>query len=771
MEIPKAYNPKETEEKIYKLWEESGFFNPDNLPLRQAQGKPVKIFSIALPPPNATGTLHLGHALEYSFQDAVVRYHRMKGEKVLWLPGTDHAAIATNTKVEKMLIKEEGKNRHDIGREAFVKKVEEFVAASRGTMQKQLRQMGASLDWSREAFTFDDERNLAVRTAFKRMFDTGLIYRGYRVINWDPKGQTSVSDDEIQHKPEKGTLYTFKYSPDFPISIATTRPETKVGDTAIAVHPEDTRYKKYIGKEYKAEFAGASLNIKIISDKEIDPTFGTGAVGVTPAHSLVDADIAQRHNLSMVQVINEYARMTNEAGKLVAGKKTKEAREIIVQWLKENKLLEKEEDVEINLSTADRSGGIVEPLPKLQWFVAVNKEFTIPKSSIVDIPSGSKTTLKEIMRKSVENGQIKIMPEREEKKYFHWIENLRDWNISRQLWYGHRIPVWYKQNSDTIPDPKSLTREEKREILSRRLQPHSMGLQTGIADLQRYCDVNPPEGENWVQDEDTLDTWFSSALWTFSTLGWPDENSPDLKTYHPTTLMNPGYEILFFWVARMVLMSGFLLGEIPFETVYLHGILRDAKGQKFSKSLNNGVEPLEVIEKYGTDALRMSTIVGIGPGNDANFGFEKVKAYQHFANKLWNIARFILMNLPDDPDSPKKASYNPDEQKTIDDLKSFCADITQDMDNLRLYLASEKVYHYIWHTFADKIIEESKSKLTNENEKIKLSTQRMLFEILTTSLKLLHPFMPFVTEEIWSKLPGNPPAGGKQLLIIEEWPS
>src|SRR3989338_9804539 len=474
----KPYNAKDHEERMYAKWLESGFFTPENLPNANAR----EPFTITMPPPNATGTLHLGHALEYSFQDAIIRYKRMRGLKTLWLPGTDHAAIATNTKVEKILIKEEGKNRHDIGREAFVKKVEDFVANSRNTMQRQIRKIGASLDWSREAFTFDEQRNLGVRTAFKRMYDAGLIYRGYRVINWDPKGQTTVSDDEVQHKPEKGMLYTFRYSSDFPIEIATTRPETKVGDTAVAVHPDDKRYVKYIGKEYNIEFAGKKLNIKIVADDSIDPEFGTGAVGVTPAHSIIDAEIAQRHNLPMISVINEYARMTEEAGPLVVGKKTKEAREIIVSWLKENKLLSKENSVELNISVAERSGGTIEPLPKLQWFVAVNKEFEINKSSIKGIESNSKTTLKEIMRKSVANGQVTIMPEREEKKYFHWIDDLRDWNISRQLWYGHRIPVWYKKN----------------EI---------------------FCDTDAPTNIGWEQDPDPLDTWFSSALCTFSTLG------------------------------------------------------------------------------------------------------------------------------------------------------------------------------------------------------------------------------------------------------------
>jgi len=743
-ELPKAYSPKETEGRIYKLWEESGFFTPENLP-----GNRKEVFSVALPPPNATGTLHLGHALEYSIQDAVVRYQRMRGKKTLWIPGTDHAAIATNTKVEKILIKEEGKNRHDIGREAFVKKVEDFVANSRGTIQKQLRQMGASLDWSREAFTMDDQRSHAVQIAFKRMYDAGLIYRGYRVINWDPKGQTSVSDDEVEHRPEKGVLYTFRYSRDFPIEIASTRPETKVGDTAIAVHPDDKRYRKYIGKEYDVEFAGTKLHIKVIADPEIDPEFGTGAVGVTPAHSIVDAEIAQRHNLPMVQVINEYAKMTDEAGSLAAGKKTKEAREVIVRWLKENELLSEEKEIELNISIAERSGGIIEPLPKLQWFVSVNKEFVIEKSSIKGVVSGSKTTLKEIMRKSVANGQVEIIPEREEKKYFHWIDNLRDWNISRQLWYGHRIPVWYHE-------PKCIPRPGREEDIKNCLE-------TVISFEEPKCEFCDAK---FTQDPDTLDTWFSSALWTFSTLGWPDENSSDLKTYHPTSFMNPGYEILFFWVARMILMSGFLLGEIPFKTVYLHGILRDSKGQKFSKSLDTGTNPVDVIEQYGTDALRMSVLVGIAPGNDGNFSLDKVKAYKHFANKLWNIARFVLISIPDDASDIMDDRLVPEDEKILAELGVFVKGITEHMDNYRLYLAADEIYHYVWHTFADKIVEESKAKLASEDPAVKASTQRMLTEMLTTSLKLLHPFMPFVTEEIYSKLP----VSKKNLLMVEEWP-
>ncbi|MEK9157766.1 MAG: class I tRNA ligase family protein, partial [Patescibacteria group bacterium] len=392
-------------------------------------------------------------------------------------------------------------------------------------------------------------------------------------------------------------------------------------------------------------------------------------------------------------------------------------------------LLEKKEQIDINISVAERSGGTNEPLPKLQWFVDVNKEFPILKSKIKDIPEGSKTTLKEIMLKTVSGGQIKIMPDHFEKIYFNWINNLRDWNISRQLWYGHRVPVWYKGE-------------------------------------EVYCDIDAPKGSDWVQDEDTLDTWFSSALWTFSTLGWPDENAPDLKIYHPTDFMNPGYEILFFWVARMVLMSGFLLGEIPFKTVYLHGMLRDSKGQKFSKSADNGINPIDIIDQYGADALRMAMIVGVGPGNDVNFDTNKIKAYKHFGNKLWNIARFVLMSVPD-AESAKQANLTTEDEKVLNELNEFVKEIAGDMDNYRLYLASEKIYHYVWHTFADKIIEESKAKLASEDPAIKLSAQRMLLEILTTSLKILHPFMPFITEELYSKLPIK----DKQMLMIESWPS
>lgn len=712
-ELAKSYDQSK-ESDIYKLWELSGYFNPDNL-----KGEP---WTIIMPPPNATGTLHVGHAYEASVQDTIIRYQRMRGKKALWLPGTDHAAIATNTKVEKILMKEEDKNRHDIGREAFVKKVEEFVEKSRGTIQMQIKKIGATPDWSREAFTMDEKRNFAVRTAFKNMFDAGLIYRGIKVINWDPKGQTAISDDEIVHKPEKGQLFFFKYSADFPIEIATSRPETKVGDVAVAVNPNDTRYTQYVGKEYDVDFAETKLHIKIIADESIDPEYGTGAVGVTPAHSLVDFDLSQKHKLPVVQVINEYGKMMDNAGKLVAGKKTKEAREIIVQWLSTNGLMHKIDFIDQNISTAERSGGVIEPLPKLQWFVDVNKTFKLPHSEIEGIKSGDEVSLKQLMKQVVNNNQIKIMPDRFAKVYFHWIDNLRDWNISRQLWYGHRIPVWYKGE----------------EI---------------------YCGIDAPSGKDWQQDEDTLDTWFSSALWTFSTLGWP-EKTEDLKMFHPTSFMAPGYEILFFWVARMILMSTFHLGQIPFKTVYLHGIVRDIQGKKFSKSLDNGIDPVEVVDQFGADALRMALIVGVAAGNDVKYDASKVKGYRNFANKIWNASRFVFQNTTDfETDSDIKLSA--DDQKILDEVTTLAKDTTRLMDEYDFAHAAENLYHFFWHRFADEIIEQSKKNLEDPDKRA--STQKMLMDLLEIQLKLLHPFTPFVTEAIWQQ-------SHTKLLMIEPWP-
>jgi len=717
----KPYNPQETESHIYKLWEASGYFNPDNLPKDRKD-----VYTIMMPPPNVTGVLHMGHALMITIEDVMIRYQRMRGKKTLWLPGTDHAAIATQSRVEKDIKKNEDKSRYDLGREEMLKRIDAFAKQSHDTITSQLRVFGASCDWSREAFTLDEKRNLAVRTVFKKMYDDGLIYRGNRIVNWDPKGQTTISDDEIVYEERDAKFYTFKYSKDFPISISTTRPETKVGDTAVAVHPDDMRYQKYIGKEYDAVFCGVPIHIKIIADKEVDKDFGTGALGVTPAHSKIDWEMGEKNHLPVVQVIDEKARMMVGDERLL-GKKVTEAREVIVEWLKSEGLLEKEENIKQNVSTAERTGGIIEPLPKLQWFVAVNKPFTLPHSEIHGILSGHKTTLKEIMKNSVENGQIDILPDYFNKTYFHWIEKLNDWCISRQIWYGHRIPVWYK--GDEI-----------------------------------YTGVEAPKGDGWMQDEDTLDTWFSSALWTFSTLGWPEQTN-DLKLYHPTDVLETGYEILFFWVARMIMMTGYALGTIPFHTVYLHGTVRDAKGRKMSKSLNNGIDPLDIAAKFGADAGRMALVVGNAPGTDSKISEDKIKGYKNFANKVWNITRFILESTAGAKYDMQFKNFTEADTKLIQEKEIFLTDITHDMEEYRFYMASEKTYHYIWHTLADIILEESKKIFQSATEEEKISRKQFLLGALSDCLKVLHPFMPFVTEEIWQTI-GNE----KDLLMMEAWP-
>ncbi|HRH31502.1 MAG TPA: class I tRNA ligase family protein, partial [Candidatus Paceibacterota bacterium] len=500
------YNPAETEARIYKLWEDSGFFNPDICIEKGATKADAKPFTMMMPPPNVTGVLHMGHALMISWQDTITRYKRMRGFKTLWLPGTDHAAIATQSKVEKEIKKAEGKSRHDLGREELLNRVEAFAQNSHDTIVNQVKALGSSCDWSREAFTLDETRNIAVRTIFKDMYNDGLIYRGTRVVNWDPKGQTTIADDEIVYQERKSKLYTFKYSKDFPISISTTRPETKVGDTAVAVHPTDERYAEFVGKEYDAVFCGVPIHIKIIADESVEKDFGTGALGVTPAHSMIDEAIAKKHGLPSIQVINEYAKMMVGDDRIL-GKKTTEARDIIVEWLRSENLLENEAEVSQNVGTAERTEGIIEPLPKLQWFIDVNKPFVMKHSDIEGISSGSETTLKQIMRQAVLGKQVELIPDYIDKTYFHWIDNLQDWCISRQIWYGHRIPVWYKN--------------------------------AGAENEEIYCGIEAPSGDGWTQDEDTLDTWFSSGLWTFSTLGWPEQTA-DFKTYHPTTLIQPG---------------------------------------------------------------------------------------------------------------------------------------------------------------------------------------------------------------------------------------
>ena len=712
--LTKPYNPIDEEPLLYRQWESSGYFNPDRMIEDGFTPPNATPYTIIMPPPNVTGVLHMGHALMLTVEDILIRYKRMRGFRTLWIPGTDHAAIATQSKVEKELLKTEKKSRHDLGREAFLERIKTFAQESHDTIASQIRVLGASCDWSREAFTLDEARSLAVRTMFKKMHDDGLIYRKHRIVNWDPKGQTTISDDEIVHEPRKAMLYTFKYSKDFPISISTTRPETKVGDVAVAVHPSDTRYSSFIGNEYDVVFCGAPLHLTIVADESVEKDFGTGALGVTPAHSMTDWEIADRHNLPRPQVINEYAKMII-GDERILGKKTTEARETVVAWLRDEGLLEKEEEIDQNVATAERTGGIVEPLPKLQWFIDVNKPL---------LAHGNKT-LKALMREPVANGGIKIIPDYFTKTYFHWIDNLRDWCISRQIWYGHRIPVWYRGE----------------EI---------------------YCGIDAPIEEGWTQDEDTLDTWFSSALWTFSTLGWPAQTN-DLQVYHPTNVLETGYEILFFWVARMILMSQYALDAIPFHTIYLHGTVRDAKGQKMSKSLGNGIDPLDIAQKYGADAGRMALVIGTAAGTDSKISEDKIKGYKHFANKIWNITRFVLANYRD-----SAGPLTDHDMSLFAEWETVAHSVTKELDHYRFHTASEALYQYIWARFADVILEESKSILAGADQTAAASRQKLLLDLLEGNLKLLHPFMPFVTEAIWQLLPH--PEVRRPFIMIEPWP-
>lgn len=709
VELPKNYDPASTEPRIYQRWLDSGFFNPETCIEKGITPPDAKPFTIMMPPPNVTGILHMGHAMMLTLEDIMVRFARMRGRRTLWLPGTDHAAIATQARVEKDIHKTEGKTRHDLGREELLRRIEQFARESHDTIISQIKVMGASCDWSREAFTLDEPRSRAVHTMFKQMYDDGLIYRGNRIVNWDPKGQTTISDDEIQYEERPATLYTFRYAKEFPIAISTTRPETKVGDTAVAVHPDDKRYQQYIGKEYDVEFCGVPLHIKVVADEAADPEFGTGAVGVTPAHSMTDWDIAQRHNLPVKPVINEYARMNVDNLKL-KDKKVLEARDIIVAWLKEQGLLEKEEGTVQNVATADRTGGIVEPQIKLQWFINVNKE----------IPGRGKT-LKDIMREPVADGRIAIIPDHFSKTYFHWIDNLRDWCISRQIWYGHRVPVWYRGDEIHVGDE--------------------------------------PSGSDWKQDEDTLDTWFSSGLWTFSTLGWPDKTK-DLEIYHPTDVLETGYEILFFWVARMVLMAGYALNDIPFRTVYLHGTVRDAKGRKMSKSLGNGIDPIDVAQKFGADAGRMALVVGNTPGTDSRISEDKIRAYKYFANKLWNIERFVLMSV-DAADIPRYLATKPEavtdaDRVILSKLDETAASMTDNLERYVIHEAANEIYQFAWHELADVYVEAYKKE----------PSPHVLVWCLANTLKLAHPFAPFVTEELWSKLVGD---DSLHILMVQPW--
>ena len=730
-DLPKAYEAGAVEADIYKKWEESGAFNPDKLADLDERYKDAKPYCVMMPPPNVTGVLHLGHALENALMDVTVRFQRMRGKKTLLLPGTDHAAIATQSKVEKMLMKQGMEHpREELGREKLVEKIREFADESKSTILSQIRKIGTSCDWSRLAYTFDEPRNKAVKELFVRMYNDGLIYRGYRVVNWSVRGQSTCSDDEIVYIERPAKLYTFKYSQDFPITIATTRPETKLGDTAVAVHPADARYQKFIGQTFSVDVGAAKpLSIKIIADESVDPKFGTGALGVTPAHSAVDFAMFEKQKakndpIGIVPVIGPDGRMTEEAGAAYVGLDAVAAREKFVEWLKAQGLLLGEEEITQSVGTSDRYEDVIEALPMTQWWLDMNK--TIPNRGV---------SLKEMMQQAVTTGLhgdktqiVKIEPERVTKEYLDRIEQLRDWCLSRQLWWGHRIPVWYRGE-------------------------------------ETYVGTEAPQGEGWVQDEDTLDTWFSSGSWCFSTLGWP-EKTKDLETYHPTDWMQMGYEIRYLWLMRMVLMSAYALDQIPFREAYVHGILRDQYGKKFSKSSGNGIDPVEVVNEYGCDALRISLLLGISPGNDSRYYTEKIESGRNFTNKLWNVSRYVLTqtnleirNSPPIADAPRAQNL---ESRTLADKWILARyyevqeKVTEMLENHQFSQAGELLRDFTWNDFADWYLEIAK---------IEKGKDAILWHVLTHLLRLWHPFMPFVTEHVWSFI------DCPQQLIVTPWPT
>ncbi|SHF13680.1 valine--tRNA ligase [Caloramator proteoclasticus] len=710
--IAKNYDPKEFEERLYNEWLEKGYFTPQ-------VDKTKKPFTIVMPPPNITGQLHMGHALDNTLQDALIRWKRMQGYETLWLPGEDHASIATEVKVEAELAKK-GINKKEIGREEFLKHVWDWTHTYRERIKKQLQKMGASCDWTRERFTMDEGLNKAVREVFVRLYNKGLIYRGNRIINWCPRCMTALSDAEIEYQEKQGNLWHIKYpvkDSDEYIVIATTRPETMLGDVAVAVNPNDERYKHLIGKTLILPLV--NREIPIIADEYVEMEFGTGAVKITPAHDPNDFEVGQRHNLEQIVVMNDNGTMNELAGKY-AGLDRYDARKQIVNDLQELGLLVKIEEHNHNVGAHDRCGTTVEPLLSKQWFVKMKP-------------------LAEPAIEAVKNGEVEFVPERFAKVYFNWMENIQDWCISRQLWWGHRIPVWYCQDCG--------------EVIVSSDEP----------DVCQKCGSS-----NLKQDEDVLDTWFSSALWPFSTLGWPDKTE-DLEYFFPTDVLVTGYDIIFFWVARMIFSAINEMGSVPFKHVLVHGIVRDSQGRKMSKSLGNGIDPLEIIDKYGADALRFTLVTGNSPGNDMRFYMERVEASRNFANKIWNASRFMLMNYDEELVNRYKSEAN-DIRNTADRwilsrINEVAKEVTDNLNKFELGIAAQKIYDFIWSELCDWYIELVKPRLYGDDEKSKAAAQITLIEVLKDSLKLLHPFMPFITEEIYKHITDETPS-----ITIAKWP-
>jgi valyl-tRNA synthetase len=748
-DLPKTYDFKATEQRIYAWWEQNGYFKPTNDPNQPGHDPHKKPFVISIPPPNVTGELHLGHAMFVSMEDLMIRYHRMKGMPTLWVPGSDHAGIATQLQVEKML-RREGTSREEVGREEFLRRTWEWKAKYGGIITKQIRRLGASCDWERERFTLDEGLSKAVREAFVRLYEKGLIYRGPRLINWSPGLKTAVSDLEVEYSEEPGKLYFFKYmlaqetSEVFETSevlntayipVATTRPETILGDTAVAVHPEDPRYQAFIGKKVIVPMLGRA--IPVIADDYVDREFGTGALKITPGHDPNDYIIGQRHGLPILSMLDREAKVTAVGGPY-EGLDRFECRKKLWEDMRAAGLVIKEQDYTLNVPRSQRGGEIVEPMVSEQWFVSIQP-------------------LAEAGLAAVKDGRIKIVPERFEKVYFNWLENIKDWCISRQLWWGHRIPVWYCAACGKM----TVARHDP----------------TACA----HCG-----SANIAQDPDVLDTWFSSGLWPFSTLGWPEE-TPDLKYFYPTSYMETGYDILFFWVARMIMSGLEYTGEIPFHTVYLHGLIRDEHGRKMSKSYGNVIDPLPVMDELGTDALRFTLLVGSTPGNDMNLSLKKVEANRNFANKLWNAGRLIIGLIEQSPSAPQgEPAWTLADAFIFGRLKALTRDVERLFQNFQYGEAGRLIYDFFWSEFADWYLEIAKLQIAEAANGTAIGRDRAFYtadlaaRVFDAVLRLLHPFTPFVTEELWGHLkaacqahsPRILPHSGawEAALIMAQWP-
>lgn len=702
------YEPQKFEKEIYKNWEEGGYFKA-----RVNENK--KPFTIVMPPPNITGKLHLGHALNNTIQDIIIRYKRMQGYEACWIPGTDHASISTEAKVVEK-IKNEGKSKDELGRDKFLEECWDWTEEYGGTIKRQLRTVGVSCDWDRDSFTMDKNLTRAVRKVFKKMYDEGLIYRGNRIVNWDPEAKTALSDAEVYHKDQEGHLWYIKYffedSDDF-ITIATTRPETMLGDLAVAVNPEDGRFKDKIGKNLILPLVGRK--IPLIEDSYVDMEFGTGCVKITPSHDPNDFEVGKRHKLGQCVVIDESAKIKEGYGKY-SGLDRYDARKLMIEDLEKENLLVKIEKIEHAVGYSERTNVVIEPLISKQWFVKMED---LAKDTI------------EVYK----NGDLNLIPDSLGKTYMNWLENIRDWCISRQLWWGHRLPVFYTEDG---------------EIIVSEEDPDENG----------YLD-----GKKVTQEEDTLDTWFSSALWPFATLGWPEETE-DYKYFFPTDILVTGYDIIFFWVIRMVFSSLYNTNKTPFDHVLFTGLIRDPQGRKMSKSLGNGVDPIDVVNKYGADALRFTIITGNSPGNDMRYDEKRIVASRNFANKLWNAKRFVLMNVDENDDIEfKNLDLSLEDKWILKRLNNVVEEVSKNLDKYEIGLAASRIEDFIWEEFCDWYIEFAKERLNSDDENKKATVKKVLLYVLKDMISLLHPFMPFITEEIYKQLPNK-----KDMLIVETWP-